>query len=252
MKEITVELDHKYIKLVGDKFTDTHGQVPSSSPAKGFIKDLHRRVFLPPVMDEFQAGWRDVVEVDTGEDELEQFARICADMYLSDELNLEDFRYLTQPLQLCTAQKYWDDHIDALENSPVRYRKLQADNLAPLMDACDGFFEVPEILELLLEGVFENIDPFGSTHNRPRNIVEKLQDRIVENEDEINLGQEYFYQGPRRLGIIQCGKSKSIAGCVCEYRKGYLFPFFISDSDPVSKNVRRVVEDLVEDEKGIH
>lgn len=250
MKKFTVELNQSYIELLGDVFTGHYGE-PHKPPVRDFIETVHNNVLSTPVFNEFESGWRNLVKVDFTEEELRKFTSVCSNMYLSDDLELEDFRYLVQPIQMSTVQEYWDSHIEALENSPVRYRQVQAENLSPLIEACDGFFDVSEILELLLQGVLDNMSPFGK-HNRLCNVTDELQSRIVNNEDEIDLSNGYFYQGPRRLGIIQTGKSKMIARCVCEYHRGYLFPFFISDSDPVSSNIREAVEMLIESDDGVH
>lgn len=251
MDTFTVELDQHYIELVGGSFTERDGEIAKPS-ASDFINNVHEEVFQTSVLNEFDAGWRDIVEVEFEEKSLSSFTSACSDMYLSDELSLKEFRYLVQPIQMVTVEKYWEDHIEALEDSSFRYRKIQSDNLSSLIEACDRFFDVGELIDILLRGVVDNIYPLGGAHNRPKNVVKPLEERIIDNKDMIDLGNEYFYQGPQHLGIIPTSESKRLCKCVCEYEQGYLFPFFIADSDPVSCNIQDVTEDLMDSDKGIH
>lgn len=251
MDTFTVELNQHYIELVGDSFTERDGEI-ANPLVSDFIDNIHEEVFQTSVLNEFDAGWRDIVGVEFEEESLDSFTSVCSDMYLSDELSLKEFRYLVQPIQVKTVEEYWEEHIEALKDSSFRYRKIQADNLSPLIEACEGFFDVGELIEILLRGVIDNIHPLGGAHNRPKSIVKLLHERIINNEDTIDMENEYFYQGPRHLGIIPTDESKRLCKCVCEYEQGYLFPFFIADSDPVSCNIQDVTEDLMDSDKGIH
>lgn len=236
---VEVEINQSYIELVGDVIIDSSGN-SKWDETEPYAQRMREQVFDTNVIDEFDHGWRSEFNLEVTEEEAEEFTRCCVGI-LGNSIKIDDFRMLVQPIQLPMAKKYKKEHIEALVDAPIEYRKRQAHNLSPLFEACSDVLSVKDIISLLVEGVIDNVKPLGS-HPSAGTVVSKLEETIEDHEGDIDLSNDYFYQGPRHLGILPTGKESKIAGCACEYSGGYIYPFFFSDKDPVNKEAMEVLD----------
>lgn len=244
---IEFEVNQNYIERLGAEFTDSHGQC-NNGDARDFVEKIHEDVFQTPVMEEFQSGWRNMANIEVKEDVAGDFVSACVHRYMADNMEREDLRKLIQPLQIPAAKKYRDDHIEALQDAPIQYRQRYAEYLTPLIKICQSSLTAENILELLFEGLISNnnIKPHSDTSNSSEHIIDPLEQEIINN-DEIDLDNEYFYQGPRHLGIFKTHKERGIASCVCQIEQGQIFPFFLSNEDPINKPVQEFLNELIEE-----
>lgn len=234
-------ISQKYIELVGSNFTDRFGKCENDEAEK-FVETIEEVAFQKNAYDELDSGWRNVVEIHTEEYVAGKFVKCCSNMFLNDSLSLEDTIKLIQPLLIEAGKEYKTEHIEALKNAPIEYRKKQAEYLSPLIKVCSNEMSLDEILSLLIDGVFDNTNPLGRD-NKSRSVAETLQARIEQKSDSIDLEDDYFYQGPRHLGVLPTGKDKQIARCVCKKTpSGHIIPIFLSEDDPVNREARELLD----------
>lgn len=236
---VTVTINQEYIKMMGNKTLDNTGR-SRWKKAQDYTNIVREEVLETEVINEFSHGWRSKFELEVDEGVCKRFVSACTDN-LNDEIDVQECRRLIQPIQIPMARRYREEHIQSLRDAPLRYRQRQAEYLTPLIQACSDVLTVNDILSLLLDGVLDSISPLGR-HSAPDQIVSGLEEEIVDNEDEIDLNQGYFYQGPKHLGVLPTGKDSNIATCACEYKGGYVFPFLFSEKDPVNKEAMKILE----------
>lgn len=238
-ESVHVEINEPYIELIGDTMINNTSDAKWDE-TEGYIQRMREQVFNTKVVDEFNYGWRSRFDLEVTVDEAAEFTGCCVGL-VGDKIEIDDFRRLVQPIQIPMAKRYREEHIQSLRDAPLEYRQRQAEYLTPLFQACSDALTVNDILSLLLDGVIQSISPLGR-HSDPDTIVSGLEDKIVDNEDEIDLSHGYFYQGPRHLGVLPTGKDNKVASCVCEYKGGYIYPFLFSDKDPVNKEAMKILE----------
>jgi hypothetical protein len=243
---IIVVLDESYIMDFGDEVTDTFGNPVSSIGNTEFIEEVHSAVFETRIIGEFQSGWRDKVRIEVDEVVAADFVEYCANSYINGERDLELVVRLIYPLILPALRDYKYEHARAMKKkAPSEIRREYSDSLIPLYDAIDGFFTISEIIRMVLEGFISSVNPLKSRFARSEEISSKLNDSILENRDEINLDNEYFYQGPEHLGILQSGKRSSITSCVHIRGESSLIPVCPADEDIINTHTMSIVREVI-------
>jgi hypothetical protein len=239
---LTISIDQEYIETIGSNFTDRSGNCEYNK-AQSFVSRIKEVAFTNNAYSEMRSGWRNRVSMDVDETHATDFVDCCTDQLSMNSLTISESIQLLQPLQIESGKQYKQDHIVALKDAPIKYRKKQAEYLSPLLEVCSNVLSLEDILSLLLDGIFDNVKPLG-TDNRLRTISETLEAYIEQHSDDIDLDDEYFYQGPSRLGILQTGKCKQIARCVCvkNHKNGDTVPLFLSDEDPVNSEAKEILE----------
>lgn len=243
---VTVTLDQEYIEKLGVWFTDDYGN-PTDSRTSDYLDAIHQEVFEENLMAEMSSGWREKVELDVNEDAGASFTNYCAEMYIRDNIDLETTCDAIYPLLVPSLLKYKESHIKAIrKESPQDVRSNLTEYIIPLYEATDGFFEVDDIIEMLIDQFVDSVDPLGKHFVKPDAIADKIDDKILENRDSIDLENPYFYQGPEHLGILEHSEAQNIGSCIYVRDTGPMIPVCPSNEDAINKNTMRIIEELLE------
>jgi hypothetical protein len=165
--------------------------------------------------------------------------------YINGGRDLQLALRLIYPLILSALSNYEYTHARIIkEEAPIEIRAEYSDILIPLHNAIDGFFTISEIIRIILEAFISSIDPLESRFARPKEISSKLNDNILENWDEINPDNEYFYQGPEHLEVLDYNERESITSCVYIQEDGSLIPICSADEDIINTHTISIVREL--------
>lgn len=243
---VSVVLDESYVMDFGDELTDSFGNPVNGIGNTDFIEEVHSEVFKTGIMSEFQSGWRDKVKIEVDEVAAADFVEYCANSYVNERKDLESVVRLIYPLILPALRNYKNEHARAIKKkAPPEIRREYSESLIPLYDAINGIFTISEIIRMVLDGFISSVDPLKTRFARSKEISSKLNDSILENRNKINLDNEYFYQGPEHLGILESGRRKSITSCVYVQGESSLIPVCPAEEDIINIHTMKIVREVI-------